>query len=180
MTEPSIEEIPRAPIIMPELVKVPIQVNVDTPSCKITVTTTGVQTRSQTAKAGLQQQVPPVEVEKPKERIQEWLDQVPEPLPRAVQDQPAPVAPTVTRRGREIKKPVIFDPADEDRRQKELRAEAAQKKSKTSAGSKKGSKEEAATAKEQQLERTSSGPKPGTSYKDTGAIPKSRARSGRR
>ena len=172
-TDPGLEEISREPTPEPQEIQIPIKVNVDTPSCSITVTTTGVQTRSQTRRQeDLNKSLPPVEIEKPKEKVSKWLGGVPKPAPRQEPVMPNPETQRTTRSGRTVKKPSIFDPSEEDRKQKEMRAKSKQ------AASKKGSGEgPLPTAQEQQ--QSKSDPKPGPSAK-TGAIPKSRARSSKR
>jgi hypothetical protein len=178
MTEPAIEEIHRPASPGVREFQIPIQVNVDTPSCKITVTTTGVQTRSRTrAQEGYRRELPPAEAEKSKERVREWLDKVPGPT----------IKPTPevyhTRGGRTIRKPVIFDPSEEDRRHRELKSQA--KPDRDSRGNKEAKETSGETPvtpaqQEQQPSRLATEKEGTSSAKETGAIPKTRARSSRR
>ena len=175
-----LEEVFREHSPEPQEVHVPIKVNVDTPSCSITVTTTGVQTRSRAKSEDVDRSLPPVEQEKPKEKVSKWLGGVPKPTAAPRQSQAAPEARRTTRVGREVKKPVLFDPADENRRQKELRAELELKKSKDSKASKKDSKGDPSipTQEEQRVERSKS--KSTTSSQATGAVPKTRTISSKK
>jgi hypothetical protein len=158
------EEIPRPASQSSEIVQLPIQVKVDAPSCSITVTTSGIQTRSRTKN---QPALPPAETVAPKDKVKAWIGDLPKPVESAVQQ---PGTTCSTRRGREIKKPVIFDPAAEDRRQKEMRASMKQKSeaAKARSSSRKATVKEQPTAQPNEPDVPAEpGPKPSTKGKSS-------------
>lgn len=104
---------------LPRSVSVPSRVELKTPSYKLTITSRGgVSQRHPMSRRTTSLPMGDVEPQQPGAAVKEWLKQVPVPKKApGAKEQP----PVFTKKGREVKKPEVFDPVTEARRQREMR-----------------------------------------------------------